>query len=130
MTTGSRWSALKPPMPWTARCICPPEPPIACGHPAGHRTLRSNWKNPIRFNQASCADYRDGRGIGRATAIKLARRGYQIALVSRTSEELSETARLIGGGQICVTDVSECSKVARMVEMATAQFGRIDALVH
>src|SRR4051794_9875899 len=37
-----------------------------------------------------------GRGIGRATAVALARLGYRLALASRTPAELAETIRLSG----------------------------------
>ena len=36
------------------------------------------------------------RGIGRATAIELGKRGYRLALVARSSADLEETARLAG----------------------------------
>jgi NAD(P)-dependent dehydrogenase (short-subunit alcohol dehydrogenase family) len=35
-----------------------------------------------------------GRGIGRATAVELSRRGYAVVLVARTESQLNETAKL------------------------------------
>jgi 3-oxoacyl-[acyl-carrier protein] reductase len=36
-----------------------------------------------------------GRGIGRATAVSLAKRGFDVGLVSRTASELEETLSLV-----------------------------------
>jgi 3-oxoacyl-[acyl-carrier protein] reductase len=71
-----------------------------------------------------------GRGIGRATAIELARHSYQLALVSRTSAELQETATLAGNGLVIQADVSEPKAPASIVAKAIERFGRVDALVH
>src|SRR5438270_6895430 len=38
-----------------------------------------------------------GRGIGRATAVELASRGYRLALVARSRGELEETRQLARG---------------------------------
>ena len=71
-----------------------------------------------------------GRGIGRATALELARRGYRLALASRRGEDLDETARLAGGGLCVPTDVTDPSQVERLVRQALDRFGRIDAVVN
>jgi len=74
-----------------------------------------------------------GRGIGRAVAVELARRGYRLALVSRTDRELQETGALCGGtaevfGFVC--DVAEAQRVDALVEDVLAKFGRVDVLAH
>jgi len=71
-----------------------------------------------------------GRGIGRATAIELGRCGYQLALVSRTGNELEETARIAGGGATIVGDVSATGAAETIVATAVERFGRVDAIVH
>ena len=71
-----------------------------------------------------------GRGIGRATALELARRGYRLALAARRLEDLNETARLIGGGLCVPTDVTDPEQVDRFVRQTLDRFGRIDAVVN
>ena len=74
-----------------------------------------------------------GRGIGRATAIELARLGYRLSLASRNVEALGETARLAGRadhGVLCRTDVTEPEQVERLVGQTMDRFGRIDAVVN
>jgi hypothetical protein len=72
-----------------------------------------------------------GRGIGRATAVELAARGFRLALAARGAEELNETARLSGtDAACCPTDVTDPAQVGRLVETALARYGRIDAVVN
>ena len=72
-----------------------------------------------------------GRGIGRASAIELARRDYRLVLVSRTASELEQTAALCGGAcQIVAADVGLADAADRVVRQAMSSFGRVDALVH
>ena len=72
-----------------------------------------------------------GRGIGRATAIDLHRRGYDLVLASRTQADLHETDRLAGQAAVNVPcDVANPEAIERLVAGATDRFGRIDAVVH
>jgi 3-oxoacyl-[acyl-carrier protein] reductase len=72
-----------------------------------------------------------GRGIGRAAAIELAAKGFQLALVSRTGAELEATAGLCGGkAKIFICDVSDSQRVDKLIEDVLGAFGRVDALVH
>jgi len=71
-----------------------------------------------------------GRGIGRATAIALAGRGYDLALISRTAAELQETARLAGAGRVVPCDVTDAEAVQAAVENTVGNFGGLDAIVH
>lgn len=75
-----------------------------------------------------------GSGIGRATAVMLAQRGYAVVLVARTLDALEKTAELCpagGGESLCVAaDVSEAEAATEIVDCALARFGRIDALVN
>jgi NAD(P)-dependent dehydrogenase (short-subunit alcohol dehydrogenase family) len=69
-----------------------------------------------------------GRGIGRATAVSLLRRGASVMGVSRTRAEL-ETLR--GEGEVEVLDISLDSpeNCREVVEETRKRFGRVDILV-
>ena len=73
-----------------------------------------------------------GSGIGRATAIELARLGYALALVGRRETELKQTASLCAPSQSLVlpANIADPDNCARVVAAAVEQFGRLDALVH
>ena len=72
-----------------------------------------------------------GRGIGRATAVELARRGYRLARAARSVDDLNETARLAGGKAACFpTDVTDATQVDRLARQTLERFGRIDAVVN
>jgi len=72
-------------------------------------------------------------GIGRATALALARRGAHVALAARRVNMLEEVAAEVQayGGQALVlpTDISDPVQVSKMVEAAMERFGRVDILV-
>lgn len=76
------------------------------------------------------------RGIGRAIALDLARRGFDLALndIARQAEALDEVVREIrsaGYHAIAVhADVSVKSEVTAMVEKVLAELGAIHALVN
>ncbi|HWL55803.1 MAG TPA: SDR family oxidoreductase [Paracoccus sp. (in: a-proteobacteria)] len=69
-----------------------------------------------------------GSGIGRAVAVELAGRGWDIALAGRRREGLEETARLAGRGLVVPTDVSDAASVAALFAAARAEYGRLDLL--
>jgi NAD(P)-dependent dehydrogenase (short-subunit alcohol dehydrogenase family) len=71
-----------------------------------------------------------GRGIGRATAVELARAGYRLVLAARSEDQLRESARLAGDGLIVATDVSKPEAVESLVQRTVEVFGRIDAIVN
>lgn len=74
------------------------------------------------------------RGIGKATAIRLARDFGSIALVARSADLLETTAQAVraAGAQALVLDldlrVPDAAKAA--VDQVIARFGRIDAVVN
>ncbi|PYM62980.1 MAG: 3-oxoacyl-ACP reductase [Candidatus Rokuibacteriota bacterium] len=75
------------------------------------------------------------RGIGRAIALDLARRGWQVAVGYRTSAgAAAETRAAIeaagGRGLALAGDVGDPEVVLRLGREVEAAFGRIDALVH
>jgi NAD(P)-dependent dehydrogenase (short-subunit alcohol dehydrogenase family) len=74
-------------------------------------------------------------GIGRATAIELARRGARLVLVARGQESLEEAAAevLAAGAQAALVrpvDVTDEDAVRAAVDDAVAEFGRLDVVVH
>ena len=74
-------------------------------------------------------------GIGRAIALELAREGAGVVMVARGAERLREAAEAVrresGGEAVAVpADTSNDASVARLVEEAVRQFGRIDVLVN
>ena len=75
-----------------------------------------------------------GRGLGRAIARAFAEAGADVAVASRTLEQLNEVAEQIraqGRRALAVeADVSDSASVAQMVEAARKEFGRIDVLVN
>ncbi|KAJ1447349.1 hypothetical protein M885DRAFT_543101 [Pelagophyceae sp. CCMP2097] len=74
-----------------------------------------------------------GSGVGRATAVLLASRGWRLALLGRTRATLMQTEQLCGAGEHVVVeaDVGDDAAVHRAVEEANAAFkGRLDALLN
>jgi NAD(P)-dependent dehydrogenase (short-subunit alcohol dehydrogenase family) len=78
-----------------------------------------------------------GTGIGRATALRLAEAGYQVALVGRTASSLDETGGLIRDRDrrckpplIIVADVASDGQARTIVDQVVAEWGRLDALIN
>ncbi len=74
-----------------------------------------------------------GRGIGRATALKLAEAGASVVVAARTRTQIEETAALIrdsGRRALAVpTDVSDWQSVAQLAEETERAFGPADIVV-
>src|SRR6185437_15892378 len=68
------------------------------------------------------------RGIGRATAQLLARRGATVVATGRDGAALAELTAEIGGSYL-VADLTEDGAPARVVEHALARHGRLDGVV-
>lgn len=72
-------------------------------------------------------------GIGRATAIRLAREGARLALLARREDLLREVAREIegiGGETLVLTaDVTRREEMERAVAQTIARWGQVDILV-
>lgn len=75
-----------------------------------------------------------GSGIGRATAIEMARSGAAVALYGRRREKLEETAVVIeqcGGRALILTgDTRDLDQVAAAMAAIEAEFGGLDVLVN
>lgn len=76
-----------------------------------------------------------GSGIGRATALTLARAGYALALVGRRRDRLEETSRLAhdlgsGANLVHAADLSVWEAAGGAVRACIDQFGRLDVLIN
>ena len=74
-------------------------------------------------------------GIGKATAMELAREGCDVAIAARREDVLKATAEEIAGATgrkvVPITaDTSKAQDVTRMVETARRELGRLDILVN
>jgi 3-oxoacyl-[acyl-carrier protein] reductase len=74
------------------------------------------------------------QGIGRATAIRLARDFKAMVLVARNAANLEETAKLVRVNDcqalVIGADLSQSSSAETIVSRTLKEFGRIDALVN
>jgi meso-butanediol dehydrogenase / (S,S)-butanediol dehydrogenase / diacetyl reductase len=75
-----------------------------------------------------------GRGIGRATALELARLGADIVIAEVEANNADTTAKLVKDlgrrAAVVSTDVTKRAALTAMVERTQSQFGRIDILVN
>jgi 3-oxoacyl-[acyl-carrier protein] reductase len=74
------------------------------------------------------------QGIGRATALRLARDFSAIVLVARNKENLEETATGVSSAgaepMVCARDLREPESAEFLVKSVLERFGRIDALIN
>jgi 3-oxoacyl-[acyl-carrier protein] reductase len=74
------------------------------------------------------------QGIGRATALRLARDFSAVALAARNRDELEETAALVAAAGaealVCELDLRDVSAADVLVSRVLDRFGRIDALLN
>ncbi len=75
-----------------------------------------------------------GRGIGRATALELAKDGVHVGLIARTKsslEEVADEARQLGvNASIGVADISNAEEVERAVDGLIQELGAADILIN
>jgi len=75
-----------------------------------------------------------GQGIGRATALELARLGADVVVAELNAEGAERTAKEVRGvgakALALPTDVTKLADLTRMVDRVRADFGRIDVLVN
>ena len=71
-----------------------------------------------------------GSGIGRASALALAKAGYSVVVAGRRKDELEKTVAMAGGATVVAapTDVSDEASVVALFKLVKDRFGRIDVL--
>jgi NAD(P)-dependent dehydrogenase (short-subunit alcohol dehydrogenase family) len=69
-----------------------------------------------------------GSGIGRATAVRFAEAGWDVALVGRRREALEETAKIAGRGHVFPGDMTKSGEVDGVFAQAVTAMGRLDVL--
>ena len=73
-------------------------------------------------------------GIGKATAVRLAREGINLSLIGRNRKALKETADIITktGFEVLVlpTDITKENEAKRCIEETVDHFGKLDILVN
>lgn len=75
------------------------------------------------------------KGLGKGIALELAREGAQVAISSRSEEELRRTAAEIGNTTgheplIVAADLTQGEQIERLIATTLAHYGRIDILVN
>jgi 3-oxoacyl-[acyl-carrier protein] reductase len=75
-----------------------------------------------------------GRGIGRATALRLARAGCRVSLAARTAAQLNDVHKEIqdGGGEAIAipTDLTLDQEIERLTEESQKAWGTVDILIN
>lgn len=69
-----------------------------------------------------------GTGIGRASAVTLARAGWNVVFVGRRKALLDDAVREAGSGLAIACDVTNADEVERLFGETVAAFGRVDLL--
>jgi NAD(P)-dependent dehydrogenase (short-subunit alcohol dehydrogenase family) len=72
-----------------------------------------------------------GSGIGRASALALAKAGYAVVVAGRRKDELDKTVAAAGAGATVVavpTDVADEASVKALFQVVKDRFGRVDVL--
>ncbi len=71
-----------------------------------------------------------GSGIGKATAVLLAKQGAQVAALSHTAKEIEQTVQEIrqgGGNALALTaDIGQESQIQQAIQQVVEQWGRLD----
>jgi NAD(P)-dependent dehydrogenase (short-subunit alcohol dehydrogenase family) len=75
-----------------------------------------------------------GRGIGRMTAVTLAKSGVAVGLIARSHDELAETATMVFGaggiGWAAAADITDPTELGKAVGVIRRALGPIDLLVN
>lgn len=92
------------------------------------------WKSAMDLDGHTAVVTGAGRGIGRAIALELAKRGADITIANLRSEEMEETKNLIEDcgrdAAVVTTDIRDESNVDACVERTVERFESIEILVN
>lgn len=73
-------------------------------------------------------------GIGAATALKLAKAGTSVVLVSRADDKIEKVKKQIedegGKAEVFIADVTDIDQMNAMVDFTIEKFGRVDNLIN
>lgn len=70
------------------------------------------------------------KGIGRVTAVELAKKGAEMILVARDETRARELATEIGGADVFIGDLSSVAEVKRVGDEIAKKYDRIDVLIN
>lgn len=70
------------------------------------------------------------KGIGRVTALALAKMGAEMILVARDEKRAKELASEIGGADVFIGDLSSIAEVKRVGDEIAKKYDRIDVLIN
>jgi NAD(P)-dependent dehydrogenase (short-subunit alcohol dehydrogenase family) len=84
----------------------------------------------MQDRKATCLITGANRGIGKAAAIELVRRGQRVVIVSRDRERGDRARREIGAETSIVADLASLESVRSLAEQARATLPPLDVLVH
>ena len=99
--------------------------------PAAARTLLALTDILVAMKDKTIVITGASEGLGRATAIKLAAGGAQVALVARNKAQLSDVVTAIGAtAHPYVCDVSDAKQVRKTAQQILKAFGQVDILVN
>jgi NADP-dependent 3-hydroxy acid dehydrogenase YdfG len=85
------------------------------------------------FNMAIALITGGNSGIGKATALLFAQRGYKVAIAARRPDSLAVAKQEIepyGSTLAIVVDIADAVMVNQMVEQVVAEWGEINVLIH
>jgi NADP-dependent 3-hydroxy acid dehydrogenase YdfG len=89
---------------------------------------------PVQLDQTVAVITGASSGIGRATALRLAREGAAVVLVGRRRDRLEVGAKEIaaagGRAEVIALDITRADAAAEVVETTIGRLGRLDILVN
>jgi len=86
------------------------------------------------MSERTCVIAGGSRGIGLATALRLANQDYNVVIAARTQTGLDDAIQKVAAtGAACMAvtaDIGQPEEAAQVIEAAVERFGRVDVLVN